>query len=60
MKDDRPRGGLSIPVLTILDEGGRLLDADQRRLLRYLVQSGFGADVLFILGTTGEWNRIRG
>lgn len=58
MKDDRPRGGLSIPVLTILDEGGRLLDADQRRLLRYLVQSGFGADVLFILGTTGEWNRI--
>jgi len=58
MKTYRPRWGLSIPVLTIVDEDGRLVEADQRRLFRYLVQSGFGADILFGLGTTGEWNRI--
>lgn len=54
----RPRWGLSIPSLTILDEEGRLLESDQRRLFRYLVQSGWGADILFILGTTGEWHRL--
>ncbi len=58
MKRYRPRWGLSIPVLTIVDEDGRLVESDQRRLFRYLVQSGFGADILFGLGTTGEWNRI--
>ncbi len=58
MERYRPRWGLSIPVLTIVDEDGRLVESDQRRLFRYLVQSGFGADILFSLGTTGEWNRI--
>jgi len=58
MKCYRPREGLSIPALTVLDEEGRLLETEQRRLLRYLVQSGFGADILFIPGTTGEWHRI--
>jgi len=54
----RPRGGLSIPALTIVDEEGRIVESDQRRLFRYLVQSGYGADILFALGTTGEWNRL--
>ncbi|MCX7751668.1 MAG: dihydrodipicolinate synthase family protein [Blastocatellia bacterium] len=58
MEKYRPRWGLSIPVLTIVDENGRLVESDQRRLFRYLVQSGFGADILFSLGTTGEWHRI--
>jgi len=58
MEKYRPRGGLSIPVLTVVDEGGRLVESDQRRLFHHLVQSGFGADVLFILGTTGEWHRL--
>lgn len=58
MKCYRPREGLSIPVLTVLDEEGRLLESEQRRLLRYLVQSGFGADILFSPGTTGEWPRL--
>ncbi len=58
MKCYRPREGLSIPALTVLDEEGRLLETEQRRLFRYLVQSGFGADILFSPGTTGEWHRI--
>lgn len=54
-----PPRGLSIPCLTVLDPDGAPLEADQRRLTRYLIQSGRGADVIFAMGTTGEWNRLR-
>jgi dihydrodipicolinate synthase/N-acetylneuraminate lyase len=54
----RPRRGLSIPVLTALDAQGRLLEEDQRRLVRYLIQRGRGAGIVFAMGTTGEWNRV--
>jgi len=54
----RPRRGLSIPCITALDADARVLAEDQRRLTRFLIQSGRGADVLFVMGTTGEWNRI--
>lgn len=54
----RPRSGLSIPSLTVLDEKGALVEEDQRRLIRFLAQDGYGADILFAGGTTGEWDRI--
>ena len=53
-----PRRGLSIPAVTVLDETGRVIEEDQRRVFRHLVQQGKGADILFGAGTTGEWNRI--
>src|SRR5215813_5235296 len=54
----RPRRGLSIPAITVLDENDRVIEDDQRRLFRYLTQEGKGADIIFGVGTTGEWNRI--
>ena len=53
-----PPRGLSIPAVTALDPEGNLLEEDQRRLVRFLVQDGRGADVVFVMGTTGEWNRV--
>lgn len=53
-----PRRGLSIPAITVLDTNGRVVEEDQRRVFRYLAQQGRGADILFGVGTTGEWNRI--
>ncbi|MCE2392155.1 MAG: dihydrodipicolinate synthase family protein [Proteobacteria bacterium] len=53
-----PRRGLSIPCVTALDPDGRPHDEDQRRLVRFLVGGGRGADVIFVMGTTGEWNRL--
>ena len=49
-----PRRGLSVPILTLLDPDGGLEESDQRRLTRYLIQSGRGADIIFANGTTGE------
>lgn len=57
--DIRLKRGLNIPTVTIVDEDGRLIPDQQRQLLRHLVQEGYGADVLFGVGTTGEWNRLR-
>ncbi len=50
--------GLNVPVITVLDDTGRLVDDEQRRVLRHVVQNGYGADIIFGAGTTGEWNRI--
>lgn len=50
--------GLNVPALSIVDEAGKILIAEQRRLLRHLVQDGAGTDVIFGVGTTGEWNRL--
>jgi dihydrodipicolinate synthase/N-acetylneuraminate lyase len=54
----QPRRGLSIPSITVLDDLGRVIEAEQRRVFRYLAQEGLGADIVFGCGTTGEWNRI--
>jgi len=54
----QPRRGLSIPAITVLDASGRVIEEDQRHLFRHLAQQGRGADILFGVGTTGEWNRI--
>ncbi len=53
-----PRRGLSIPSITVLDPAGNVIEEEQRRLLRHLAQGGLGADIIFGVGTTGEWNRI--
>lgn len=58
VEDTRPRKGLSVPVITVVDEAGALIEADQRALVRYVIQDGYGADVVFAAGTTGEWDRL--
>ncbi|MGI9591856.1 MAG: dihydrodipicolinate synthase family protein [Myxococcota bacterium] len=58
LEEQRPCPGLSVPVVTVLDEAGRLLEADQRALCRWVIQEGWGADVVFAAGTTGEWDRV--
>lgn len=47
-----------MPVLTVLDEDGKLLEEDQRALVRHVVQDGCGADIIFSAGTTGEWDKV--
>ncbi|MDX1648399.1 MAG: dihydrodipicolinate synthase family protein [Myxococcota bacterium] len=58
VEQTRPKPGLSVPVVSVLDEGGALLEEDQRAVVRFVIQEGFGADVVFAAGTTGEWDRI--
>lgn len=58
VEDTRPRKGLSVPVVTVLDEDGGFLEDDQRNVVRYVIQDGHGADVVFAAGTTGEWDRV--
>ncbi len=59
VEETRPRRGLSVPVVTVLDEAGELVEDDQRALVRFVIQEGYGADVVFAAGTTGEWDRVR-
>src|SRR5262249_53880319 len=53
-----PHQGLSIPIVTILDAQGKLLEDQQRAVVRFCIQDGHGADILFAVGTNGEWDRI--
>ena len=53
-----PRPGLSVPIVTILDAQGRILEDQQRAAVRFALQDGAGADIIFAAGTTGEWDRI--
>ncbi len=53
-----PRPGLNVPIVTVLDESGGVIADQQRRVIRHVVQNGYGADVVFGVGTTGEWNRL--
>jgi len=47
-----------VPVVTVLDESGALVEEGQRAVVRHVIQDGYGADVVFAAGTTGEWDRI--
>ncbi len=58
VEDTRPRHGLSVPVVSVLDEAGRLVEEDQRAVVRHVIQDGRGADIVFAAGTTGEWDRV--
>jgi dihydrodipicolinate synthase/N-acetylneuraminate lyase len=53
-----PRSGLNVPVITVLDDSGKVIANEQRQVIRHVVQNGYGADVIFGVGTTGEWNRL--
>jgi dihydrodipicolinate synthase/N-acetylneuraminate lyase len=53
-----PKPGLNVPVITVLDDSGKVIADEQRRIVRHVVQNGYGADVIFGVGTTGEWNRL--
>ena len=53
-----PHPGLSIPVVTVLDGAGRIIEDQQRAVVRFCIQDGRGADILFAVGTNGEWDRI--
>ena len=53
-----PRPGLSVPIVTVLDARGRVLEAEQRAVVRFAIQNGSGADIIFAPGTNGEWDRI--
>jgi dihydrodipicolinate synthase/N-acetylneuraminate lyase len=58
VEETRLRPGLSVPVVTVLDPDGALIEAEQRAVVRHVVQDGYGADVVFAAGTTGEWDRV--
>ncbi|CAG1007451.1 hypothetical protein MYXO_03589 [Myxococcaceae bacterium] len=58
VEDIRPPAGLSVPVVTVLDDAGGLLESEQRAVVRFVIQDGYGADVIFAAGTTGEWDRV--
>jgi dihydrodipicolinate synthase/N-acetylneuraminate lyase len=53
-----PSAGLSVPIVTILDSAGNVLEDEQRAVVRWAVQDGSGADIIFAAGTTGEWDRL--
>ncbi len=53
-----PRKGLSVPIISVVDDGGCIIAHEQRRVIRHVMQNGYGADVVFGVGTTGEWNRL--
>ena len=42
----------------MVDDDGRLIEEDQRAVVRYIVQGGYGADIVFAAGTTGEWDKL--
>lgn len=58
LEEWRPCPGLSVPVVSIFDAGGELVEDEQRALVRFVIQSGWGANVVFAAGTTGEWDRV--
>jgi dihydrodipicolinate synthase/N-acetylneuraminate lyase len=58
LDDYIPRPGLSVPIVTILDARGHILEDQQRAVVRFALQDGAGADIIFAAGTTGEWDRI--
>ncbi len=53
-----PNAGLSTPVVTILDRTGAVLEDEQRAVVRWAVQRGHGANIIFAAGTTGEWDKL--
>ncbi len=56
--NDTPKTGLNVPAVTVVDGCGRVIADEQRKVFRHLVQNGRGADMIFGVGTTGEWNRL--
>ena len=58
-RETRPRPGLSVPVVTVLDDA--MASSPRRTSAPSCASSsraGHGADVVFAAGTTGEWDRV--
>lgn len=53
-----PNAGLSVPVVTVLDRAGEVLEDEQRAVVRWAAQGGFGGNIIFAAGTTGEWDKL--
>ena len=53
-----PNAGLSVPVVTVLDRSGELLEDEQRAVVRWAAQDGLGGNIIFAAGTTGEWDKL--
>jgi dihydrodipicolinate synthase/N-acetylneuraminate lyase len=53
-----PKRGLSVSSITVIDRDGRIIEEEQRRVFRFNIQQGYGADIIFGIGTNGEWNRL--
>ncbi len=53
-----PNAGLSVPVVTILSRAGDVLEDEQRAVVRWAVQDGYGGNIVFAAGTTGEWDKL--
>ena len=43
-----PNAGLSVPVVTILDRAGEVLEDEQRAVVRWAVQNGNGGNIIWI------------
>lgn len=54
MASDAP-GGLCIPLVTPVSADGEVAEEDLRRLVRHAARF---SRLLFLCGTTGEWNRL--
>ena len=48
LENPLPRRGLSLPALTVCDAQGVVDEEGQRRLIKYLIQDGFGCDIIFL------------
>ena len=42
----------------MLDAEGDLVEDGQRAVVRFVLQNGYGADVVFAAGTNGEWDKV--
>lgn len=42
----------------MVDRSGKVIEEEQRAVIRYAIQEGAGANIVFAAGTTGEWNRL--
>ena len=58
LEETRPRPGLLGAGGDGARRHGALIEEDQRALVRFVIQDGFGADIVFAAGTTGEWDRV--
>jgi hypothetical protein len=38
-----PRPGLNVPIITVLDDSGKVIADQQRQVIRHVVQNGYGA-----------------
>lgn len=53
-----PKTGLNVPIVTVLDDAGEVIEADQRRVIQHVIQNGRGAHSVFLSGTTGEFDKL--